>query len=316
MSEQADVWERLVNQMEVASKIPGIAVEKLGHIEDLSMGPKKKTISIEIKREIIEKHEQGVRVVDLASMYGRSASTICTVLKQKDLVKGTTTAKGTTIISKRRTSLNEKMENLLMVWMTEKQLQGGTLTESIICEKARTIYDDLLKQISHTSTNEELENSFKASRGWFHNFRKRTGIHSVIHAAEVCIKTFLELIKAEEYIPQQELTTEELHDLLSQQHTVAQPEISFQEEPDMEAVISTRDIKEILGMWQKLKTCLKSTAPLPKRLPSLLALDTSAFGGRPASPSAHGAGDSSPDGSFVVGITHTYTREWDTFHIV
>ncbi|XP_067125817.1 tigger transposable element-derived protein 1-like [Centruroides vittatus] len=183
------------------------------------MGPKKKMMSIELKREIIEKHEQGVRVIDLARMYGRSTSMICTVLKQKELIKSITPAKGVTIISKLRTSLHEKMEKLLMVWVTEKQLQGGTLTQSIICEKARAIYGDLLKQIPHTSTNEESEDSFKASRGWFDNFKKRTGIHSVVRhgeaassdvkAAEAYIKTFSELIEAKGYIPQQVFNCDE-----------------------------------------------------------------------------------------------------------
>ncbi|XP_067132756.1 tigger transposable element-derived protein 1-like [Centruroides vittatus] len=111
------------------------------------------------------------------------------------------------------------MEKLLMVWVTEKQLQGGTLTQSIICEKARAIYGDLLKQIPHTSTNEESEDSFKASRGWFDNFKKRTGIHSVVRhgeaassdvkAAEAYIKTFSELIEAKGYIPQQVFNCDE-----------------------------------------------------------------------------------------------------------
>ncbi|XP_067123812.1 tigger transposable element-derived protein 1-like [Centruroides vittatus] len=111
------------------------------------------------------------------------------------------------------------MEKLLMVWVTEKQLQGGTLTQSIMCEKARAIYGDLLKQIPHTSTNEESEDSFKASRGWFDNFKKRTGIHSVVRhgeaassdvkAAEAYIKTFSELIEAKGYIPQQVFNCDE-----------------------------------------------------------------------------------------------------------
>ncbi|GFY55823.1 HTH CENPB-type domain-containing protein [Trichonephila inaurata madagascariensis] len=82
----------------------------------------KKKMSIELKREIIEKHEQGVRVVDLS--YGRSTSMICSVLKRKESIKSVTPAKGLTIISKLRTSLHENMEKLLMVWVTEKQLQG------------------------------------------------------------------------------------------------------------------------------------------------------------------------------------------------
>ncbi|UYV62949.1 hypothetical protein LAZ67_2002588 [Cordylochernes scorpioides] len=101
---------------------------------------KKKMMSIELKREIIEKNEQGVRVVDLSRQYGRSTSMICSVLKQKESIKSVTPSKGLTIISKLRTSLHENMEKLLMVWVTEKQLQGDTLTQTIICEKARAIY--------------------------------------------------------------------------------------------------------------------------------------------------------------------------------
>ncbi|GBO43886.1 Tigger transposable element-derived protein 1 [Araneus ventricosus] len=170
-------------------------------------------MSIELKRETIEKNEQGVRVTDLARQYGRSTSTICTVLKQKELIKGITPAKGVTIISKLRSSLHEKMEKLLMVWVTEKQLKGDTLTQGIICEKARAIYGDLLNQSPRTSTDEASEDSFKASRGWFDNFRKRKGIHSAVRhgeaassdvkAAEDHLKTSSELIEANGYIPQQ-----------------------------------------------------------------------------------------------------------------
>ncbi|UYV70785.1 ISCA2 [Cordylochernes scorpioides] len=110
---------------------------------------KKKMMSIELKREIIEKHEQGVRVVDLSRQYGRSTSMICSVLKRKESIK-------------------------------KKQLQGDTLMQTIICEKARAIYGDLLKQTPQTSIDEASEESFKASWGWFENFKKRSGIHSVV----------------------------------------------------------------------------------------------------------------------------------------
>ncbi|GIY79170.1 hypothetical protein CDAR_79781 [Caerostris darwini] len=180
---------------------------------------KKKMMSIELKREIIEKHEQGVRVVDLSRQYGRSTSMICSVLKRKESIKSVTPAKGLTIISKLRTTLHENMEKLLMVWVTEKQLQGDTLTQTIICEKARAIYGDLLKQTPQTSIDEASEESFKASRGWFENFKKRSGIHSVVRhgeaassdmkAAEDYIKTFSDLIKAQGYISQQVFNCDE-----------------------------------------------------------------------------------------------------------
>ncbi|UYV76170.1 hypothetical protein LAZ67_13002933 [Cordylochernes scorpioides] len=180
---------------------------------------KKKMMSIEFKREILEKHEQGVRDVDLSRQYGRSTSMICSVLKRKESIKSVTPAKGLTIISKLRTSLHENMEKLLMVWVTEKQLQGDTLTQTIICEKARAIYGDLLKQTPQTSIDEASEESFKASRGWFENFKKRSGIHSVVthgeaassdmKAAEDYIKTFSDLIKAQGYISQQVFNCDE-----------------------------------------------------------------------------------------------------------
>ncbi|GBN70131.1 hypothetical protein AVEN_163030-1 [Araneus ventricosus] len=111
------------------------------------------------------------------------------------------------------------MEKLLMVWVTEKQLKGDTLTQGIICEKARAIYGDLLNQTPRTSTDEASEDSFKASRGWFDNLRKRTGIHSVVRhgeaassdvkAAEDYLKTFSELIEANGYISQQVFNCDE-----------------------------------------------------------------------------------------------------------
>ena len=45
----------------------------------------------------------------------------------------------------------------------------------------------------------------------------------------------------------QELTTEELQELQSQQHSGVLQEIGFEEEPEVEEVISTSEIKEILG---------------------------------------------------------------------
>ena len=179
---------------------------------------KKRMMSIEIKREIIEKHEQGVRVIDLVRQYERSTSTICTILKQES-IKAITPAKGVKIISKLRTSVHEKMENLLLMWVREKELAGDTVTEGITCEKARAIYADLLQQTPGTSVDEASEDSFKASRGWFDNFRKRTSVHSVVRhgevassdvkAAEDYVKTFAKLIKAEGYIPQQVFNCDE-----------------------------------------------------------------------------------------------------------
>ncbi|XP_029997840.1 uncharacterized protein LOC115424613 isoform X1 [Sphaeramia orbicularis] len=136
---------------------------------------KKKPITIELKKEIIQTHERGVRVVDLARQYNRNTSTICTILKKKDEIKALTTAKGVSRICKQRTYAHEEMEKRLLQWIKEKQQAGGALTETIICEKARMLYVELLKQNPGPSADETPAEEFKASRGWLDNFKKRTG---------------------------------------------------------------------------------------------------------------------------------------------
>ncbi|XP_059512727.1 programmed cell death 1 ligand 2 isoform X2 [Myotis daubentonii] len=217
---------------------------------------------IELKKEIIEKHDGGVCVIDLAKQDERSTSTTCTTLKQKESIQATTPAKGVTMISKQRTSTHENMEELLMVWLTEKQLAGDTVTKAIICEKARAIYADLLQQSPGTSVDEASGEPFKASWGWFENFKKRTGIHSVVRhgeAGSVDIKEgdINELI--EEHA--EELTTQELKELQTQQHTEVLQEIDDTEEEEGEEVISISEIKEMLGLWEKLSDLIQKKHP-------------------------------------------------------
>ena len=57
----------------------------------------------------------------------------------------------------------------------------------------------------------------------------------------------------------QELTTEEIQELQSQQHTEVMQEIGFEESE--EEVISTSEIKEILGMWERVSQFVEKKHP-------------------------------------------------------
>ena len=70
---------------------------------------------IQLKKEIIQKHKNGMRVIELTKLYNHSMSMICTLLKQKDAIENATSAKGTTILSQLRTDFHEEMEKLLLV---------------------------------------------------------------------------------------------------------------------------------------------------------------------------------------------------------
>ena len=77
------------------------------------------------------------------------------------------------------------MEQLFLLWIKEKQLAGDSVSGAIICEKAGTIFQDLKRDAAETEGESlKCDEGFKASRSWFDNFKKRSGIHSVIRHGE------------------------------------------------------------------------------------------------------------------------------------
>lgn len=173
-------------------------------------------ITIEVKKEIIAKHENGFRVSDLATQFGMAKSTICTILKNKETIKGADVARGVTVLTKQRSQTIEEVEKLLLIWINEKLLAGESISEGIICEKARRLHDDLVKKYPGTSADTDV---FKASRGWFEKFKKRSGIRSVVRhggsrsmnqeAVGEFAQEFSNYVKVEGFLPQQVFNCDE-----------------------------------------------------------------------------------------------------------
>ena len=136
---------------------------------------------IDVKKEIIVKHENGVHVSDFATQLGMAKSTICTILKNRNTIKKADVASGVTVITKQRSQTIEEVERLLLIWINDNMLAGNSASEGMICEKARRLHDDLVKKYPGMSGDTDV---FKASRGWFEKFKKRSGIHSVVRHGE------------------------------------------------------------------------------------------------------------------------------------
>ncbi|CAH2315065.1 tigger transposable element-derived 1-like [Pelobates cultripes] len=143
-----------------------------------------------------------MRLTDLAKEYGRSASTITTILKMKEKITGRDAAKGVTRVSKQRPPVLEEVEKLLLHWIEQKQRAGDSVTKAIICEKAKALHADLLKQQPGTSAGAER---FKASRG----VRKVQDQIWNPQCAEEFAKEFLEVLLSEGYLPQQVFNCDE-----------------------------------------------------------------------------------------------------------
>nr|XP_053629208.1 tigger transposable element-derived protein 1-like [Cherax quadricarinatus]XP_053629209.1 tigger transposable element-derived protein 1-like [Cherax quadricarinatus] len=169
---------------------------------------KKVRNTIDVKKEIIQKYESGVRLVELARMYGKNKSTIGSILSKKEQIKEADVAKGVNMPTKKRPQIVEEVEKLLLVWIKDEEIAGDSVSETIICEKARKLHADLVQKTPGTSADSE----FKASRGWFDRFKKRSGIHNVRHgeaassdkrAVEKFVQEFKGYIDSEELKPEQ-----------------------------------------------------------------------------------------------------------------
>jgi len=87
---------------------------------------------IDIKKEITAKHENGVRVSDLATQFGMAKSTICTTLKNRETIKKADVARGVTVITKQRSQTIEEVKNLCTkYWYKSLNKQSSGVQERI-----------------------------------------------------------------------------------------------------------------------------------------------------------------------------------------
>ena len=114
----------------------------------------KKMITVGVKKEIIERHERGVQVAELSKFYNKSSSKICTILKMKEEIRALDSAKGVRKVMKQQPCVLGDVEKLLLIWINEKQLAGDTVTETIICQKAKALFDNLISKMSVSSSHQ------------------------------------------------------------------------------------------------------------------------------------------------------------------
>jgi len=122
---------------------------------------------VKLKKELIMKWEKGTCVSDPAAQCGMAKSTTSTILKNREAIKAADVAKGVKSLTSKKLPAVEEVEKLLMVWINEKQLAGHSVSEAIICEKAKLLYSDIMRDTPGSSAEE-----FKASKGWFDNFKR------------------------------------------------------------------------------------------------------------------------------------------------
>ena len=110
--------------------------------------------------------ENCVCVSDLAAQ-SMAKCTISTFLNYYDAIMAADVAKVVTVVYSKH--IMDEVENLLLIWIEEKELLGNSISEGIICKKALSNYADLVKETPSTSAEGESVFDFKVSRGWLKN---------------------------------------------------------------------------------------------------------------------------------------------------
>ena len=136
----------------------------------------RKSISLKSKMEVIRRLDSGECQTLISASLNLPTSTIRTIMKNKEKILSSataTTSSSATRITRSRNNIIEEMEKRLSIWIDDEIDRNMPLSQSIIMEKARRIFNYI-----QAETIDKSE-TFVASRGWFNRFKHRNNLHNI-----------------------------------------------------------------------------------------------------------------------------------------
>ena len=117
--------------------------------------------------KVMRRYNSGDRAVDIARDMALAPTMVRTIfyLRTKlELVAKLVTPLTATQVARSRSSM---MERLLSMWIEDQNERNMPLSQLVIMEKAKRLFEKLKQQEGDSSTGE----NFTASRGWFECFK-------------------------------------------------------------------------------------------------------------------------------------------------
>ena len=230
----------------------------------------RKSLTLDVKLDIIKRYEQGHKTADIVRATGFSESTLRTVRAARDKINQCV-QHGSASSLKRLSSIRHlsitRTEELVKDWITKQNRRSIPVTMGIIQAKARELYKELTK-------DEDEPRPFQASSGWFANFKVRHGFHNVKFsgeaasadepAAQAFVGDLKEFIKEKGYKPEQIFNLDET--ALYPYRTFERSYISINEKKKPGVKASKKRVTLLLGtnmVGHKLKPMLIGTAERP-----------------------------------------------------
>lgn len=130
----------------------------------------------------------------VARIFNVNESTVRSIKKSEEKIRNSisSTSLSTKIV---RDPVLEKMEAELTTWIEDCDKRAIPLTNVIIREKAKLLYQDCKQCEGY------LQNShFQASEGWFHKFKMRRSLHNIQIDGEAASKATLTITNPEDFI--------------------------------------------------------------------------------------------------------------------
>lgn len=143
---------------------------------------KKKTISLKTKLDILRRFDKGEKAVKIARVFGLAPTTVRTIRdrdgdKIRAAAKSATSLMAKKMITRTRSALMMKMESLLIRWINNEVANEIPLSKMAIQAEAKNLFDEIKsKSLNDNDKNE----TFEASHGWFERFKRRANLHSII----------------------------------------------------------------------------------------------------------------------------------------
>ncbi|XP_019362170.1 PREDICTED: CENPB DNA-binding domain-containing protein 1-like [Gavialis gangeticus] len=136
-----------------------------------------KSIMLELKLDVLKPIEAGECQNGVCRALNLAGSTVRTILKNKDKIQECgriVTPLNALKLSRSKGPIRLEMERLLSVWI-EDTTQCCMPLSILLIQKAKSLYDDLQKNLPEGSTSEP----FYASKGWFERFKTYSNLHNV-----------------------------------------------------------------------------------------------------------------------------------------
>ena len=150
-----------------------------------STRPKRQSMTLQRKMEIIKMKDDGMRNAAIARVFGLNESSVRSVLKNAESLRKMSKSYGASPFDSRKylcssSDLLVKMERFLMVWLTRKESEGVPVDKRQLKDQALCFYNLLCTKANLAPTG------FVASNGWLARFLKRKEIRNVKLTGERC----------------------------------------------------------------------------------------------------------------------------------